>query len=62
MSATSLDIDDGHRMVAGHPGVAIITSALATAQETNASIADILCSIVLGYEASVNIALSLIHI
>ena len=58
MAATSLDIDDGHRMVAGHPGVAIITSALATAQETNASIADILCSIVLGYEASVNIALA----
>ena len=38
MAATSLDIDDGHRMAAGHPGVAIISSAFATAEETNATI------------------------
>tara|TARA_Y100000739_G_scaffold221352_1_gene221741 strand:- start:798 stop:1892 length:1095 start_codon:yes stop_codon:yes gene_type:complete len=58
MAATSLDIDDGHRMAAGHPGAAIISSALATAQETKATIADTICSIVLGYQAAVSVALA----
>lgn len=58
MAATSLDIDDGHRMAAGHPGVAIISSALATAEETSANISEILCAIVLGYEVAINVALS----
>lgn len=58
MAATSLDIDDGHRMAAGHPGVAIISSAFATAEETNATISEILCAIVLGYEVAISVALS----
>ena len=54
MAATSLDIDDGHRLAAGHPGAAIIASASATAEEKNVTFSEYLCSIVLG--------LSLIHI
>ena len=58
MAATSLDIDDGHRLAAGHPGAAIIASASATAEEKNVTFSEYLCSIVLGYEAAIRVALS----
>jgi len=58
MAATSLDIDDGHRLAAGHPGAAVIASASATAEEQNVTFDKYLCSIVLGYEAAIRVALS----
>jgi 2-methylcitrate dehydratase PrpD len=58
MAATSLDIDDGHRRAVGHPGAAVISSASATAEEIGATFDKYLCSIVLGYEAAIRVALA----
>ena len=49
-SASALDLDDGHRGAAGHPGASIIPAAFAVAQEVGASDLDILTAIVVGYE------------
>ena len=40
MSATSLDIDDGHRRAAGHPGAAVISAALSHSENLDVSMAD----------------------
>ncbi|MBL3685292.1 hypothetical protein F2981_32905 (plasmid) [Sinorhizobium meliloti] len=37
-AAAALDLDDGHRLGAGHPGAAVIPTALAIASETDASL------------------------
>lgn len=58
MAATALDIDDGHRMAAGHPGAAVVTAAIAVAEECDATLEDFLVAVVLGYEASVRVALA----
>lgn len=58
MAATGLDIDDGHRMAAGHPGAAVVTAAIAVAEECDATLEDLLVAVVLGYEASVRVALA----
>jgi 2-methylcitrate dehydratase PrpD len=52
-AASILDLDDGHRVAAGHPGAAIIPAVMAAAQARNASMEDILLAIVAGYEAGV---------
>lgn len=54
--ASVLDMDDGHRAAAGHPGAAVIPAVLAVAEETNASFSDVLGAIICGYEAGVQIA------
>ena len=51
----ALDMDDGHRMAAGHPGVATLPAALAAAEVHGASGADLLRAIVFGYEVFVRI-------
>jgi len=58
MAATALDIDDGHRMAAGHPGVAVISASVAAAEAENADFRTFLTGIILGYEAAVRIALA----
>lgn len=58
MAATALDIDDGHRLAAGHPGAAVVSAAVAVAEETDATLEDLLVAVVLGYEASVRVALA----
>lgn len=58
MAATALDIDDGHRRAAGHPGAATIASALAIAEQTDAAMSDLIAAIVVGYEAAVRVALA----
>lgn len=57
MAATALDIDDGHRQAAGHPGAAVVASALAGARP-DMSGAELLTAVVLGYEVSVRVALA----
>ena len=58
-TATSiLDLDDGHRGPLGHPGAAVIPSALAVAQETNASGLALLASVVAGYEVCTRVGAS----
>ena len=58
MAATALDIDDGHRMAAGHPGVAVISAATAIAESNHANLRAYLTAIILGYEAGVRVALA----
>lgn len=52
----ALDMDDGHRAAAGHPGVATIPAALAAAERAGASGRDLLRAIVCGYEVFVRLA------
>lgn len=56
--AHALDVDDGHRSAAGHPGSAAIPAALAVAEKTNASGEDLITAIVAGYEGMVKTAKS----
>lgn len=55
-SASALDLDDGHRAAAGHPGAAIIPAVLATAAVHSCGPERILPAIVLGYEVAVRTA------
>jgi 2-methylcitrate dehydratase PrpD len=55
--ATSiLDLDDGHRAAAGHPGAAVVPAVLAVAECCEASLSEVLLAIVCGYEAGISIA------
>ena len=58
MAATALDVDDGHRQAAGHPGAAVVASALAAAEHMGSSMSDMLAATVVGYEAAVRVALA----
>src|SRR3954469_21267491 len=51
----ALDMDDGHRMAAGHPGVATLPAALAAAEVHRSSGPELLRAIVCGYEVFVRI-------
>ena len=55
-SASILDMDDGHRSAAGHPGASIIPAVLATACAYPCPPERILTAIVLGYDISVRVA------
>lgn len=49
-AASILDLDDGHRVAAGHPGAAIIPAVIAVAQERGSTMDEIILAIVAGYE------------
>jgi 2-methylcitrate dehydratase PrpD len=51
----TLDMDDGHRLAAGHPGVATLPAALAAAERHGASGQQLLTALVCGYEVFVRI-------
>ena len=53
--AHALDMDDGHRYAALHPGVVVIPAAMASAQAAGASTPDLLAGIVAGYEVMIRI-------
>ncbi len=55
-AASALDLDDGHRAAAGHPGAGVIPAALATAQETGANRPELLAAIALGYEIGIRVS------
>lgn len=55
-AASVLDMDDGNRAARGHPGAAVIPTALAMAAETGASAEQVLLAIVVGYEVGVRVA------
>jgi len=55
-AASALDLDDGNRAARGHPGAAVIPTALATAVETGAGPEDVIAAIVAGYEVGVRVA------
>lgn len=54
------DIDDGHREAEAHPGVAVIASVLALAEEIGATGMDALTSVVAGYEVFIRVAKSIL--
>jgi len=57
--ANALDLDDGHRLVKGHPGAIVIPAALAVAKTVNASREDLLAAITVGYEVAVRAGIAL---
>ena len=57
-AATALDVDDGHRKAAGHPGASVVCAALAAAEENEVGGNEFLEAVVLGYEAAVRVALA----
>jgi 2-methylcitrate dehydratase PrpD len=58
-SSHALDYDDTHFAHVGHPSVAVLPAALAVAEETDASAAELLDAFVLGAEASVRVGVVL---
>ena len=52
----ALDMDDGHRLAAGHPGVTVIPAALAAAEFAGSSGEEVLTAIAAGYEVFVRVA------
>ncbi len=54
--AAALDLDDGHRLAAGHPGAAIIPAAVCISDERGCRPSEMLDAIVIGYEVGVRIA------
>ena len=57
-AASALDIDDGHRGAAGHPGAAIISAALAVGQALDIPDERIFEGIALGYDVGLRVGTS----
>lgn len=55
-AASALDIDDGHRGAAGHPGAGVIPAVFAVAQNLNSSDDDIFDAMAIGYEIGIRVA------
>lgn len=53
-----VELDDGHRIARGHPGVTVVSSALAAAEYLGASGKELITAIVAGYDVFVRIASS----
>lgn len=54
-SAAVLDLDDGSRPARGHPGAAVIPTALAIGHSLQASMDSIIRAIVVGYEVAIGV-------
>jgi 2-methylcitrate dehydratase PrpD len=57
--AHALDMDDGHRFGALHPGTVIIPAALAAAELSKASARELITGIVVGYEIMIRIGMAI---
>ena len=57
-AASALDIDDGHRGAAGHPGAGIIPAVLAVAQAIGSTDDRIFDALALGYDVGLRVATS----
>jgi len=55
-AASILDLDDGHRAAAGHPGAAIVPAVLAEAARLGCAPRDAAAAIITGYEIAVRMA------
>jgi 2-methylcitrate dehydratase PrpD len=53
--AHALDMDDGHRFAASHPGAVIIPAAIAAAELTGADTKSLIAGVVVGYDVMVRI-------
>jgi 2-methylcitrate dehydratase PrpD len=54
-AASALDIDDGHRAAAGHPGAAIVPAAIMEARRVQATGEELLSAIAIGYDVALRI-------
>lgn len=57
-AASALDIDDGHRGAAGHPGAAVLPAVLAAAETLGSDDTSIFDAIILGYDVALRVATS----
>lgn len=57
--AHALDMDDGHRFGALHPGTVIIPAALAATELSGASTKDLIAGVVVGYEVMIRIGMAI---
>ena len=55
-AASAMDLDDGHRGAAGHPGASIIPACLAAAEEVEATGAELIAAVAVGYEVACRVA------
>lgn len=58
--AHALDMDDGHRFAASHPGVVVIPAALAAAELAGTSTKALITGIVVGYEIMIRIGRAIV--
>ncbi|MBW1956505.1 MAG: MmgE/PrpD family protein, partial [Deltaproteobacteria bacterium] len=58
--AHALDMDDGHRFAASHPGVVVIPAALAAAELAAAGTKALITGIVVGYEIMIRIGRAIV--
>ncbi len=58
-SAHAIDMDDGHRFGALHPGTVVIPAALSAAEMSGASSLDLLTGIVCGYEIMIRVGMAI---
>lgn len=57
--AHAVDMDDGHRFAALHPGTVIIPAAIAAAELSGASTKEMITGIVVGYEVMIRIGMAI---
>lgn len=57
--AHALDMDDGHRYAALHPGAAVIPAAIAAAEMSGANTKELITGIVVGYEVMIRIGMAI---
>ena len=55
-AGTWLELDEGNLFAKGHPGIQVVPAALALAQESAVSGADLLLAVTLGYEVSARVS------
>lgn len=58
-SSNSFDIDDGYRMICGHPGTSFVAGALATAWDRDVSYREYLTTLSVCYEITIRWALAM---
>lgn len=57
--AHAIDMDDGHRFAALHPGTVVIPAALAAAEMSGGSSKELIAGIVVGYEVMIRIGMAI---
>jgi 2-methylcitrate dehydratase PrpD len=58
-AANTLDVDDGHREVKGHPAAVVVPPALAAAELADGSVGEFLDAVYVGYELAVRAGLAI---
>ncbi|WP_257009326.1 MmgE/PrpD family protein [Bacillus sp. 7884-1] len=61
-SANALDMDDGHRLVKGHPGAIVFPAVFAAAEEYNISGEEFLTSLLIAYEVGIRAGILAHHL